>query len=157
MTGAGAYPMVLRVALVREGECGPELSSPGEVGRFLHDWANRAGLDDGREHFGFVALDTRHRMIGLLIVSSGALTATLVHPREVFAPALVAKACALVLWHTHPSLDVEPSADDVALTRRLAAGGSLLGIEVLDSLVIAPAAPPAGRPRWCSLKDRGIV
>jgi DNA repair protein RadC len=73
-----------------------------------------------------------------------------VHPREVFQEAVVSRAAALVLFHNHPSGDPEPSVEDLALTRRLVAAGSLMGIEVLDHVVL-------GAGRFVSLKERGIV
>jgi DNA repair protein RadC len=62
------------------------------------------------------------------------------------------KAAALILFQNHPSGDVEPSGEDVALTRRPTAGGQLLGIEVLDHIVVGD-----GTKRWVSLKDRGVL
>ena len=101
------------------------------------------------ETFGLLALDVRRRLKHEAVVSVGCLTASLVHPREVFQEAVVARAAALVLFHNHPSGDPEPSAEDVALTRRLAQAGALMGIEVLDHLVL-------GAGRFVSLKERGL-
>ncbi len=100
------------------------------------------------ETFGILALDVRHRLRHEAVISVGCLTSSLVHPREVFQEAIVARAAALVLFHNHPSGDPEPSAEDVALTRRLSSAGTLLGIEVLDHLVL-------GAGRFVSLKERG--
>ncbi len=102
------------------------------------------------ETFGLLALDARHRLKREAVVSVGCLTASLVHPREVFQEAVVSRAAALVLFHNHPSGDPEPSAEDLALTRRLSAAGSLMGIEVLDHLVL-------GAGRYVSLKERGVL
>ncbi len=102
------------------------------------------------ETFGLLALDARHRLRREAVVSVGCLTASLVHPREVFQEAVVSRAAALVLFHNHPSGDPEPSAEDVALTRRLSAAGSLMGIEILDHLVL-------GAGRYVSLKERGVL
>jgi DNA repair protein RadC len=102
------------------------------------------------ETFGILALDVRHRLKREVVVSTGCLTSSLVHPREVFQEALVARAAALVLFHNHPSGDPEPSSEDLALTRRLAAAGTLMGIEVLDHLIL-------GAGRYVSLKDRGVL
>ena len=108
--------------------------------------------DDGREHFLVACLSVRRRLIGLHTVSIGCLTSSLVHPREVFRPAILAGAAAVVLAHNHPSGDPEPSPEDVALTRRLVSAGVLIGIEVLDHVVIG-----SGTGRWVSLKDRGVL
>jgi DNA repair protein RadC len=75
-----------------------------------------------------------------------------VHPREVFKPAILAGCCAaLLICHNHPSGDPDPSAEDIALTRRLMSAGQLLGIEILDHLVIGEAG------RFVSLRERGIL
>jgi DNA repair protein RadC len=122
------------------------LQSPGETARYLLPrYASRPV-----ETFGLLALDARHRLRREAVVSVGCLTASLVHPREVFQEAVVSRAAALVLFHNHPSGDPEPSAEDLALTRRLAAAGSLMGIEVLDHLVL-------GAGRYVSLKERGVL
>jgi DNA repair protein RadC len=102
------------------------------------------------ETFGLLALDVRHRLKREAVISVGCLTASLVHPREVFQEAVVSRAAALILFHNHPSGDPEPSGEDAALTRRLAAAGSLMGIEILDHLVL-------GAGRFVSLKDRGVL
>jgi DNA repair protein RadC len=122
------------------------LDSPEAAGRYLLPrYAARPV-----ETFGLLALDVRHRLRREAVVSVGCLTASLVHPREVFQEAVVSRAAALVLFHNHPSGDPEPSVEDLSLTRRLAAAGTLMGIEVLDHLVL-------GAGRFVSLKDRGIL
>lgn len=138
-----------RVSLVREGGAAPQaMASPRAAALELLARVP----DDGREHFGCVFLDVRHNATGLLVVSVGCLTGSLVHPREVFGPAMVAKAAGLILWHNHPSGEVEPSPEDLALTRRFASAGELLGIQVLDHVILAH-----GTGRWLSLKERGVL
>jgi DNA repair protein RadC len=75
--------------------------------------------DDAREHFVAIYLDGRHRAIGHQVVSVGTATASLVHPREVFQPAILAGACAVIVGHNHPSGDPSPSPEDRAVTLRL--------------------------------------
>ncbi len=124
----------------------PSFQSPAETARYLLPrYASRPV-----ETFGLLALDVRHRLKREAVVSVGCLTSSLVHPREVFQEAVVSRAAALVLFHNHPSGDPEPSAEDLALTRRLAAAGTLMGIEVLDHLVL-------GAGRYVSLKERGAL
>lgn len=91
--------------------------------------------DDAREHFLAIYLDGRHRPIAHSVVSIGTATASLVHPREVFQPALLVGAVSLAILHNHPSGDVSPSPEDRAITERLAKAGTLLGIRLLDSIV----------------------
>jgi DNA repair protein RadC len=89
------------------------------------------------EAFWVVSLDARARITGLDRISTGTLTACLVHPREVFAPALRARAASVVVVHNHPSGDPEPSSEDMVLTERLTSAGRLLGIPVVDHVVVA--------------------
>jgi DNA repair protein RadC len=123
----------------------PALCAPGDV---LAWCADLRAAD--RERFVAIDLDARHRVLRRRLVSVGTLTASLVHPREVFAPALRAGAAALVVAHNHPSGDPEPSAEDCALTERLREAARLLGIELLDHLVI-------GRASCVSLRERGVL
>jgi DNA repair protein RadC len=95
----------------------------------------RVVTDDAREHLLAIYLDGRHRPIAHQIVSIGTATASLVHPREVFQPAVLAGACAVIVGHNHPSGDPSPSPEDRGVTRRLSQAGDLLGIRLLDSLV----------------------
>lgn len=102
--------------------------------------------DEPSEVFGMLCLTTKHRVIAYHEVSRGTLDSTLVHPREVFKAAVVANAAAIVIAHNHPSGDPTPTADDVAVTRRLVATGDLLGIAVLDHIVV-------GEGRYYSFKE----
>jgi DNA repair protein RadC len=90
-----------------------------------------------REHFMVLMLDGRHRVMSESQVSQGTLTASLVHPREVFRPAVRAAAAAIVLVHNHPSGDPTPSAEDLAVTQRLVSAGEIVGIRVVDHVVVA--------------------
>ncbi len=103
------------------------------------------GLD--REEFHVLLLDARHRLMRTAHVSTGTLSTSLVHPREVFAPALRESAAAIVVVHNHPSGDPEPSAQDVEVTRRLVQVGVMVGVPLLDHVVI-------GGDRWVSLRER---
>ncbi len=124
----------------------PAFHAPADAARFL---LPRYGARPV-ETFGLLALDVRHRLKKEAVVSVGCLTSSLVHPREVFQEAIASRAAAIVLFHNHPSGDPEPSAEDLALTRRLAAAGTLLGIEVLDHVIL-------GAGRFVSLKERGAL
>ena len=124
----------------------PSFRTPDETARYL---LPRYGARPV-ETFGLLALDVRYRLRREAVISVGCLTSTLVHPREVFQEAVVARAAALVLFHNHPSGDPEPSSEDVSLTRRLASAGTLMGIEILDHLVL-------GAARYTSLKQRGVL
>jgi DNA repair protein RadC len=102
------------------------------VPRLVH-WTDRP-----QEVFLTVTLNGAQEVLGIRPVTLGLLNRTLIHPREVFAPALEARAASLVLAHTHPSGALEPSREDREATVRLAQAGKLLGIEVLDHLILTP-------------------
>jgi len=93
-------------------------------------------LTADREVFGVLLLNARHEATRRVVVSIGSLNASIVHPREVFRPALLYSAASLVLTHNHPSGDPEASEEDMSITRRLVEVGDLLGIGVLDHVVI---------------------
>ncbi|MBI3925804.1 MAG: DNA repair protein RadC [Armatimonadetes bacterium] len=122
---------------------GPPVSCPEEAYAFL------SGMSELRqEHFRGLYLDARRRLLQDITISIGTLTASLVHPREVFRPALECSAASLVVAHNHPSGDSTPSREDLSLTRRLKRAGDILGIELLDHLII-------GRGEFVSLKELG--
>lgn len=101
------------------------------------------------EEFHALLLNTQHEVQRRVLVTRGTLDTSLVHPREVFAPAVRESAAALILVHNHPSGDPSPSPDDRAITRQLAASGDVLGIPVLDHVII-------GDGRYVSLLEMGV-
>lgn len=110
------------------------------------DWLQ--GLE--KEHFQALYLDSRRRLICSETISVGTLDASLVHPREVFRPAIRHSAAAVLVAHNHPSGDPEPSAEDMALTSRLDRAGRLLGLPLIDHLII-------GKGEWVSLRERQVM
>lgn len=90
-----------------------------------------------REHFVVALLNARHEVQGVEVISIGSLNASIVHPREVFKPAITASAATVALIHCHPSGDPEPSEEDISITKRLVEVGELLGIPVLDHVIVA--------------------
>jgi DNA repair protein RadC len=112
-----------------------------------HYFADRLA-EKKKEYFYALCLDTKHRIIHEELVSVGILDASLIHPREVFNPAVKASCHAVILVHNHPSGEAEPSIDDKEVTKLLMEAGSLLGIEVLDHIII-------GTNGFVSLKEKG--
>jgi DNA repair protein RadC len=98
------------------------------------------------ERMGVLLLDTKSRIIRSDIVSVGSVDASIAHPREVFRAAAAGCAAAVIVFHNHPSGDPMPSADDVALTDRLARAGEVMGIAVADHIIL-------GDGRWFSFRD----
>jgi len=112
---------------------GQPIQSPADVHRHFYERLR----DSRHERFLAVLLDSRHRVTGEVLISQGTLTASLVHPREVFRSAVQEAAAALVLVHNHPSGDPAPSPEDQEVTDRLASAGEILGVRVLDHVVVA--------------------
>ena len=122
------------------------LSSPSEVyaafGPLMEDLP--------REVFRVALLDAQNGLLRDVIVSEGTLSASLVHPREVFKPAILESAASVILLHNHPSGDPTPSREDVRLTRQLVECARLLDLRIHDHVVV-------GRGRFVSLAERGII
>ncbi len=130
----------------RRLEAGDAVRSPADVHRHFHPRLR----DAPHERFLVLLLDGRHRVRREVLTSLGTLTASLVHPREVFRPALREGAAALILVHNHPSGDPTPSAEDRQVTRRLVEAGELLGVPVLDHVVVAERG-------YVSLREAGVI
>lgn len=103
-----------------------------------------------REVFRVALLDAQNVLLCDRIVSEGTLSASLVHPREVFKPAILESAASVILLHNHPSGDPTPSREDVRLTRQLVESGRLLEVPVHDHVIV-------GRGRFVSLAERGLI
>jgi len=89
-----------------------------------------------KEHFVALLLDTRHKLIKKERIFIGTLDNSVIHPREIFKPAIIESAAAIIIAHNHPSGDPSPSNDDIEITRKLKQAGTLIGIEVLDHIII---------------------
>lgn len=100
-----------------------------------------ASISYGRkEQLRGLYLNSRYQLIHDEVISVGSLTANIVHPREVFRPALEHGAVAVIIAHNHPSGSVRPTTEDITVTSQLRAAGKMLGIELLDHLVITESA-----------------
>jgi DNA repair protein RadC len=127
-------------------EARPEIREPADVATLV-----MADLRyEVKEHFWLLILDHRCRLRQKVVISTGTLTESLVHPREVFREAIRFAASSVVLVHNHPSGDPDPSVQDVATTRRLSQAGKLLGIDVMDHIII-------GDGTWASLKQLELM
>ena len=122
----------------------PSITSPADVLSEL-----RGIKDKKREYFVAVFLNARNQIIQKEIVSVGTLSSSLVHPREVFSPAVATSAASVILAHNHPSGDVTPSREDIELTRRIVQAGEIMGIEILDHLIV-------GSDRFLSMKEANV-
>ncbi|MBX3733474.1 MAG: DNA repair protein RadC [Verrucomicrobiae bacterium] len=128
----------------------PVLDHPDAVAGLLRDELSL--LDT--ERFVVLLVDTRRHLMRIEEVGRGLLDSVLVHPREVFRPAIIGGAHAVIVAHNHPTGDPTPSEADLRTTRDLIRAGQLLRIEVLDHIIIG--RPGADRSRdFCSLKELG--
>jgi len=103
-----------------------------------------------KEYFYGLYLNSRNRLIHEEIISLGTLTTNLVHPREVFQPAMKFSAAAIILSHNHPSGDPEPSENDIKITQQLIKVSKIINIEILDHIII-------GKNKYVSLKDKKLI
>ena len=106
--------------------------------------------DSRQEEFWAIYLDTQNRIRLERRLTVGLLNSSLVHPREVFAPAIARAAASIIVVHNHPSGDPEPSAEDFAVTAQLMEAGCLLGIPVRDHVIVGDAS-------YVSMAERGSV
>jgi DNA repair protein RadC len=119
--------------------------SPREVWEALKDIH-----DSKKEHFFAFFLDTQNSQIKRELISIGTLNSSLIHPREVFEPAIKHLASHIIIAHNHPSGSLEPSDEDLAVTKRLTDAGRLLGIEVLDHVIVTGSG-------YASLKEKNLL
>lgn len=137
MTISHSHSQVRDAAAYRSGSS-PSRSAREEI-REASDVAalvRREVIGWDREQFLVIALDARNKVLRVRVISIGTATACLVHPREVFAVLIEARACGCILAHIHPSGDSSPSTEDLALTRRMRDAGELMGIPLLDHVVV---------------------
>ncbi len=125
---------------------GERFTSPEQVYNHYH-----YGMRDRRkEYFMTLLLDGKNRILKEARISEGSLNQSIVHPREVFSPAVRESAAAVILVHNHPSGDPEPSREDAEITRRLKEAGELMGVRVLDHIII-------GDGSFVSFAARGML
>jgi len=123
-----------------------QIRKPGDAAAYL--MPRFAGREV--EQFGVVLLDVKHRVIRTAMVASGSQNSTIVQPRDVYRAAVAGGAPAIVAFHNHPSGDPTPSPEDVELTRRLAAAGILIGVDLVDHLILGE------RTYWSFKEARGF-
>lgn len=136
-------PIVKACQIVACGELGRRFYEKGESGfRVVHNASDAYQyLQDMRslpkEHLRGLYLNSRNRIIRDEVISIGTINSNMIHPREVFRPAIESNASAVILAHNHPSGDVVPSAEDIAITDQIIQAGKILGIALLDHIIIA--------------------
>ena len=131
--------------LHHEEEARIKIQTPADVLPLVADLNGRR-----QEHFLCITLNGANEVIKKRTITVGLLNHSLVHPREVFADAITDRAAAVICVHNHPSGTLEPSSQDMAITRQLRDAGELLGIRLLDHLIVARAG-------YLSMKERGLL
>lgn len=128
-----------RIAILKDEQTISQIRIKGsdDAIRYCMKAFSRLAMDGKQEQFHIVTLDTQHGPIAQHLITVGTLDASLVHPREVFRPAIRDAASAILLVHNHPSGDPTPSSEDRAVTRKLKEVGELIGIRVLDHIIVA--------------------
>lgn len=107
--------------------------------------------NEDREKFVVINLDTKNQPTHLNIASIGSLSATIVHPREIFKTAILTQSAGIILSHNHPSGDPSPSQEDIEVTSRLVEAGNIIGIRIIDHIIVG------NNDRFFSFKENGLI
>lgn len=144
------YVAKIKLSVIRENTASEriEIGSPEDVAAL--EFIKEELVSSDREKFMCIHLNIKHVVLSYEIISIGSLNSSVVHPRETLKGAILSNAAAIILAHNHPSSDVEPSPEDIAVTKRLVDAGNILGIQILDHLIF-------GGNGFVSLKERGVM
>src|SRR5215471_6829508 len=141
---------VYKVTLVKEGRVpcyNQQIRSAVDASTLLHTYL----ADVDQENFVIILINQKNRVLGANTVFIGSLTASIVHPREIYKSVILSNAASIICGHNHPSSDCQPSREDRAITTRLVEAGKLLGISVLDHVIIG------GDGRYFSFADEVLL
>ena len=136
-------PLTRAMQIVATGELGrrffgheqngaPVIRTAKEVFKYVSDMQNLS-----KEHLRGIYLNSHYQVIRDEIISIGTVDANVIHPREVFRPAISCAAVAVILVHNHPSGVLEPSSEDIRITRQIVEAGKMIAIEVIDHVIVA--------------------
>ena len=140
-----------RISLVKEAGGVYVTSRPINDPKIVYEMAKAMFEDSDRESFYAICLDMKNKIIGVNLVSLGALASAIIHPREVFKAAILLNAAKIICAHNHPSSgDPAPSSDDNRVTARLVSAGKLLGIFVIDHVI-------CGESNYYSYQEHGLI
>ena len=148
-------PALVQLPLVREvGK--QRVATPEDVYRVCIDIADLA-----QETFQVLSLDAKNRLINRHMITLGLVNSSQAAPREIYRPAISDGASAVVLTHNHPSGQVDPSAEDLRITRQLIEAGKIIDIKVMDHVIIGRPSEAVGdqpgRPGFLSMRETGMV
>ena len=137
---------------VNEVEIKEAIQGPKTVSKLARDYYKAKNLDPMKEHCIIMMLDRAHKIIGFNHVSTGSVSASIVHPREVFKPAITMTASAIILIHNHPSGELRASRQDIEITKTIHEAGEILDIPLLDHIIIS-----FQKESYCSLNEGGHI
>lgn len=122
------------ISIVRTGtiKIKNKIGCPQDAVELIYEFLN--GVD--REHLGVMCLNTKNQVLNISTVHIGSLNNCTIHPREIFKPAILSNAASIIIFHNHPSGDTTPSKEDLNVNLRIKECGSILGIEMLDSIIV---------------------
>jgi len=147
----------IRVSRINET---PGTAKIDRAGVAFDYWNNKIAAspwyDGDKEMLVALLLDTRSHVIAHNLVSLGSLNESIAHPREIFRPAIVGAAYAVIVMHNHPSGNPQPSESDRRLTRRLSEAGTLLNMPVLDHVIVGKQRDPE-QPPYFSFREAGLL
>ena len=147
------YEASIAYNVVQQGPVEP-LNTPEKIVDYLRDAFERQPTV---ETLWLICLNRKNRPLGRTLITSGTLTGSLVHPREVFKPAVLSSAAAIVVAHNHPGGDPAPSSADLQVTRRLREAASAMDIELIDHVIVGlPEDDPAGKGYY-SFRAAGLL
>lgn len=159
-TGPEFNPQEYKVVALRECPIPSEMSFVGSPENAARYWQRHIEshplFNRDLECLVVLLLNTRHKVMGHSIISIGTLDKILASARDLFRPAVIAAAAAIVMIHNHPSGDPSPSEGDIAVTREMARAGSIMNIELLDHIIIT-ATMADGQMFYQSLREKGVV
>ena len=151
---ASKFVSIYRVSLVKDKSISfgqGRMNNSQEAQSLIQSLIKTQGQPD-REQFCVILLNSKNEIIGLNIVSIGGLSSASAHPSEVLKPAILANSAAIILCHNHPSNNLEPSPDDLAITKRIIQASEVIGIAVHEHIIIS-----MDDDRYYSFADNGII
>lgn len=143
------YVKIVSVQMIKEGTLKVDnnrISCPEDAYLIAKQYLQYAD----RENLIVLILNTKNAVTNINTVSTGSLNSSIVHPREVFKPAILGNGASIIIAHNHPSGDPTPSNEDINVTKRICEAGKILGIELLDHIII-------GDDTYISLKEKGML
>lgn len=147
------YEAKLEFRLVHLGEA-ERIDTPEKVVAYLQSAIDSNPVQEG---FFVILLDRKNHPLGRVLVTLGTLTSSLVHPREVFRPAIIASAASVILAHNHPSGDPTPSTADIQVTRQLRDASRAVDIEILDHVIVGSKEADPAKIGYYSFRNAGVL